>query len=229
MFKKHILDKKEGRGGGRRKATIIRITASPLFWYCRYAFGSLFTMLNALTEHRSVCLCLLYFYMFYILFVSFVTHLSFLTFFFLLYLFSAFCGREGVVFHPPRIYNSLQDCSSIPGCQTIQMRHHRSSFPAHHRVMYALSHRSDWHCREARWPVENKKWFWQTLSWVPTGHIDLLKYAFVIKRKKIQFLYLYLFSALTMFNHVELKCMHYSVYMSCQSSFYFKLIGQAWA
>lgn len=29
---------------------------------------------------------------------------------------------------PPRIYNSLQDCSSTPGCQTIQMRHHRSPF-----------------------------------------------------------------------------------------------------
>lgn len=29
---------------------------------------------------------------------------------------------------PPRIYNSLQGCSSTPGCQTIQMRHHRSPF-----------------------------------------------------------------------------------------------------
>lgn len=29
---------------------------------------------------------------------------------------------------PLRIYNSLQDCSSTRGCQTIQMRHHRSPF-----------------------------------------------------------------------------------------------------
>lgn len=31
---------------------------------------------------------------------------------------------------PPRIYNSLQGCSSTPGCQTIQMRHHTSPFPS---------------------------------------------------------------------------------------------------
>lgn len=111
-------------------------------------------VLNALAEDiRPFCLCLLYFQeelTFDRLHVFFLS----LTFFFLLHLFSAVCGG---VFHPPRIYNSLQDCSSIPGCQTIQMRHHRSSFPAHHRVMYALSHRSDWHCREASWPVEKNK------------------------------------------------------------------------
>lgn len=28
--------------------------------------------------------------------------------------------------YPPLIYNSLQGCSSTPGCQTIQMRHHKS-------------------------------------------------------------------------------------------------------
>lgn len=31
-------------------------------------------------------------------------------------------------FSPLHIYNSLQDCSSTPGCQTIQMRHQRSPF-----------------------------------------------------------------------------------------------------
>lgn len=92
----------------------------------------------------------------------FLTELDFsFSFFFLFHLFSAVCGwGGGEIFHSPHIYNSLQGCSSIPGCQTIQMRHHRSSFPAHHRVMYALSHCRDWHCREASWPVEEKNWLW---------------------------------------------------------------------
>lgn len=42
-----------------------------------------------------------------------------------LHLFSAVCRGN---LRPPRIYNSLQGCSSTPGCQTIQMRHHTSPF-----------------------------------------------------------------------------------------------------
>lgn len=44
---------------------------------------------------------------------------------------SPFLSRLRGNLRPPHIYNLLQDCSTTPGCQTIQMRHQWSPFVRH--------------------------------------------------------------------------------------------------
>lgn len=91
----------------------------------------------ALVEQKSNCALHLFsgtlFGFFFLFFCSWRTHLwqfaSQVSFWLNLTLcftfFSAVCGRN---LCPPHIYNSLRGCSSTSGCQTIQMRHHRSPF-----------------------------------------------------------------------------------------------------
>lgn len=121
---------------------------------------------------------------------------------------------------PLRIYNSLQDCSSTPGCQTIQMRHHRSPFSGTlQATVFTVQSQRLTALGRLVWPVEgtaseqtnpNKKG--------ADGHISMRKLVRAFKAKAEKCIcgaHICLPLTLPPSSLVEIKQIHYSAHMSC--------------
>lgn len=115
---------------------------------------------------------------------------------------------------PLRIYNSLQDCSSTPGCQTIQMRHHRSPFSGTlQATVFTVQSQRLTALGRLVWPVEGT-----ASEQTADGHISMRKLVRAFKAKAEKCIYgSHICFPLTLppSSLVEIKQIHYSAHMSC--------------